>query len=53
MTAETKLRNDDVRALSGCTENTVIFKEQIKALRKTAVLYAQHIRDLEVAQKAD
>lgn len=49
MTAETNLRNDDVSALSGGTENTVTLRAENKAMRETAALQAQCVRDLEAA----
>ena len=50
MTAETNLRQDDISALSGGTENTITLRQQVKAMAETAALQAQRIRDLEAAQ---
>lgn len=45
MTAETNIRNDDFSAFSGGTENTVSLKAQVKAMKETAALQAQRIKD--------
>lgn len=50
MTAETNLRQDDISALSGGTENTVTLRQQVQAMKETAALQAQRIRDLEATK---